>query len=47
MYFTMHLNYKYFDMIIYLHLSIYNSFSMPWACTGTKFYSQECLGKSK
>lgn len=41
------LNNIYFDMIIYLHLSIHNSFSIPWTCTGTKFYSHECLGKSK
>lgn len=34
-------------MIIYVHLSIHNSFSIPWTCTGTKFYSHDCLGKSK
>lgn len=41
------LNHIYFDMIIYLHLTIHNSFSIPWVCTGTKFYSHECLGLSK
>lgn len=34
-------------MIIYLHLGIHNSFSIPWIFTGTKFYSRECLGEKQ